>query len=247
MKINLNKTIMTIGVCALAAAVFADDQIPGNMSSTDTNNWDNQPVTSQSFVWAAATTDMKEIHMGELALQKSDNADVKSFAKRIVADHKKACKKLRAIADKEGLNFPDTNSMAWDANGRWQTNSTSESQHPAVEHQDMDSPPHLAYLMVSNANGTVNGQWPQHEINWDALSGAEFDRAFANHMVMGHEKAIRKFENASANLQDADLKKYADKTLPTLRDHLRRAQELQSQVGEWTDSDMTNSAYYQNK
>ena len=85
-------------------------------------------VTAQHFVWEAATTDMKEIHMGELALQKSDNSDVQSFAKRIISDHKKACKKLQAIAEKEGLNFPDTNSMAWN-NDRWATNHWNGRSH----------------------------------------------------------------------------------------------------------------------
>lgn len=231
MKINLNKTFIAIGICALTVAARADDMVNTNMST--------MPLTAQSFVWEAALTDLKEIHMGEMALQKSANADVKSFAKRIVADHKKADKKLQAIAAKEGLNFPDTNSLTWDAYGRWQTNSWSTNsgnfQSPPIENQDKDSPPHLANLLVTNAEvGAVETQ-----INWEALSGADFDRAFANHMVMGHEKAIRTFEDASANLTDANLKKYADKTLPTLREHLQLAQDLQSKLG--TDSGMTNS------
>jgi putative membrane protein len=253
MKINLNKTIITAGVCALAAIACADDQVPrmqgaDNMdtNSWSTNDWENQPVTAQSFVWMAATTDMKEIHMGELALQKSDNDDVKSFAKRIVADHQKACKKLKAIAEKEGLDYPSTNSMAWDMNDRWHTNYDSwhtNYGNNVTENPDKDYPPHLATLLTSNANYLADGQpMPGHEmINWDSLSGAEFDRAFVNHMVMGHERAINKFEAASASLQDASLKKYADKTLPTLREHLRMAKDLQSKMGD--DSSATNSMY----
>jgi putative membrane protein len=246
MKINLNKTIITAGVCALAAIACADDQVPRlqpvpEANNLDTNNWDNQPITSQSFVWAAATTDMKEIHMGELALQKSDNDDVESFAKRIIADHKKACKKLKAIAEKEGLDYPSTNSMTWDMNDRWHTNS-GNYQNAVTENPDKDYPPHLATLLTSNANYTADGRpMAGHEMNLESLSGAEFDRAFANHMVMGHERAIRKFEAASASLQDPSLKKYADKTLPILNEHLRLAQELQSKVGAGYDSGVTNS------
>ncbi|MEJ0090933.1 MAG: DUF4142 domain-containing protein [Limisphaerales bacterium] len=86
-------------------------------------------------------------------------------------------------------------------------------------------------------------------MNWDALSGPQFDRAFISHMITGHEKAISKFETASANLQDPELKKYANKTLPTLRKHLEMAQELQTKIGMWSASS-TNSAYqnaYQNR
>jgi len=182
---------------------------------------------------------------------------VKSFANDIISDHKKACKKLKAIADKEGLNYPSTNSIAMNMNDhmgdRWHTNYDTESKHPAMERQNMDSPPHLASTMVTtNINDSMdNQQMVGHDVmNWDSLSGAEFDRAFINHMVMGHEKAISKFETASENLQDADLKKYAQKTLPVLREHLRMAQKLQSKLG-WADSGMTNSTYqttsYQNR
>ena len=257
MKINLNKIVMAAAVCAMTTIAFADDQAPQTQQMSDTNSLNYSAITPQSFVWMAAMTDMKEIHLGEMALQKSDNADVKSFARRIVADHKKSCKKLQAIAEKEGLNYPSTNSMAWDMNDRWHSNSmvgdrndhwntnSGHFENSPMEKQDMDSPPHLASLLVSNADDTADGQqMAGHEmINWDSLSGAEFDRAFVNHMVMGHEKAIRKFEMASATLQDASLKKYANKTLPILREHLRMAQELQSQVSVMSDSGMTNSMY----
>ena len=186
--------------------------------------------------------------MGEMALQKSENGEVKDFAKDIVSDHKKACKKLKAIAEKEGLNFPSTNSMAVTMNDRWDNNHRAEGLQRDAEKQTVETPPHLATLLMSNANDNANNatSHPEHGpgmIKWDALSGAAFDRAFVSHMIMGHEKAIGKFETASATLQDADLKKYAEKTLPTLRKHLETAQELQAKVGMWSASSMTNSTY----
>jgi putative membrane protein len=242
MKKNIKKTILVLGISAFSAAAFAQDQSP--MFNMDTNNPQSSQMSAQGFVWAAAKTDMKEIHLGEMALQKSDNDDVKDYAKRIVADHKKACKKLRAIADKEGLDYPTTNSMAWNTNGMWHTNYADENKYPTTENQDMDSPPHLASLLIStNMEGSTNGQMAVREMDWNALSGAEFDRAFVSHMIMGHQQAIRKFEMASENLQDPALKKYAEKTLPVLREHLRLAQELQSKVGTWSDTGATNSMY----
>ena len=210
-----------------------------NVAGMDTNAWRTTPTMSQQFVWMAAMTDKKEIQLGELALQKSDNSNVKSFAQRIISDHKSSCEKLQAIAEKEGLKFPGTNFMAQGVNGQWDTNSAG-LESPAKEMQDMDSPPHLASLLVSNANNSMdNGQMA---VDWNSLSGADFDRAFAKHMVAGHEKAIRKFEAASASLQDADLKEYAENTLPVLREHLRMAQSLQSQIANSSYSNMTNSS-----
>ncbi|HET7436259.1 MAG TPA: DUF4142 domain-containing protein [Thermoanaerobaculia bacterium] len=61
-----------------------------------------------------------------------------------------------------------------------------------------------------------------------ALSGAEFDKAYMKHMVEDHEKDVSEFEKASQSAQDADLKGWAAKTLPTLQDHLKQAKSTQS-------------------
>ena len=57
-------------------------------------------------------------------------------------------------------------------------------------------------------------------------SGADFDREFAKEMVTDHEKAIALFEKQASSGTDAELKKWAADTLPTLRAHLKEAQAL---------------------
>lgn len=64
-----------------------------------------------------------------------------------------------------------------------------------------------------------------------ALSGADFDRQFVQHMIHDHEKAIAMFENEAKNGKDAAAKAYAEKTLPTLREHLKIARELAGSTG----------------
>jgi predicted outer membrane protein len=58
-------------------------------------------------------------------------------------------------------------------------------------------------------------------------SGADFDRAFAQAMVDGHQKAIKLFTD-EATSGTGDLKAYAERTLPTLQKHLATAQQLLS-------------------
>jgi putative membrane protein len=60
------------------------------------------------------------------------------------------------------------------------------------------------------------------------LTGAAFDKAFAEHMVMDHKKDIAEYEKA-AKQKDA-TGKYAEETLPTLKKHLDIAQSVQKQV-----------------
>ncbi|MEJ6022533.1 DUF4142 domain-containing protein [Ramlibacter sp. PS4R-6] len=59
-------------------------------------------------------------------------------------------------------------------------------------------------------------------------SGAAFDKAFiADVGIKDHEKDIAKFEKASKDVKDAQLKAWIDKTLPHLREHLAMAQKIQ--------------------
>jgi putative membrane protein len=48
-------------------------------------------------------------------------------------------------------------------------------------------------------------------------------------MVSDHRKAIGMFERAERNSNDSDLKAFAAKHLPGLREHLSTAQNLASQ------------------
>jgi putative membrane protein len=65
----------------------------------------------------------------------------------------------------------------------------------------------------------------------EAKSGADFDKAFAKAMVSDHEKAVEAFAKAANKAEDADVKAFAAKTLPTLQGHLKMAQELQAKLG----------------
>lgn len=59
-----------------------------------------------------------------------------------------------------------------------------------------------------------------------ALSGEAFDKAYAKQAVADHKEAVALFEKASTDLDDADLKAFAEKTLPTLKHHLEEAEKL---------------------
>jgi len=58
------------------------------------------------------------------------------------------------------------------------------------------------------------------------LNGAEFDREYMKHMVMGHEKAVAMYRQQAKQGKDADLKAFAEKTLPVVEMHLKMAKEL---------------------
>jgi putative membrane protein len=62
------------------------------------------------------------------------------------------------------------------------------------------------------------------------LSGDAFDRAYIPTQVSGHEKAVDLFQNYADTGENADLKQWAQKTLPTLKGHLDEAKQLSSEI-----------------
>jgi len=62
------------------------------------------------------------------------------------------------------------------------------------------------------------------------LSGAEFDRAYMDEMLEDHLKDVNAFEKQAVDGQNAQVKEWAKKTLPTLREHLALAQNTAKNV-----------------
>ena len=62
------------------------------------------------------------------------------------------------------------------------------------------------------------------------LSGAEFDREYMKAQVEDHEKAVSLFQNQTDDGEDADIKAFASKTLPTLKSHLEMAKSINDKL-----------------
>jgi len=62
------------------------------------------------------------------------------------------------------------------------------------------------------------------------LNGAEFDREYVKAMVADHEKDVTAFESVAKGAVDADVKAFAMKTLPTLKEHLQMIRGIESKM-----------------
>jgi putative membrane protein len=65
----------------------------------------------------------------------------------------------------------------------------------------------------------------------ERVTGASFDRAYLEEMVKHHEHDIQQFERA-AQSENPQVRAFAERTLPTLREHLQRARELQQSIAQ---------------
>jgi putative membrane protein len=84
--------------------------------------------------------------------------------------------------------------------------------------------------LATKANVTLPSTLDQaHQDKLDKLKqakGAEFDKLYDQMQVEAHEAAVGMFEAFSRSGSEQDLKAFADKHLPALREHLKMAREL---------------------
>jgi putative membrane protein len=89
---KLTVTMLSGVALAFATPSFAQAQ----MSPTDVGASPMTGTSATDYVKLAADGDMYEIQSSKLALTKSKRADVKGFAKQMIADHTKTTQSLKA-------------------------------------------------------------------------------------------------------------------------------------------------------
>jgi putative membrane protein len=73
----------------------------------------------------------------------------------------------------------------------------------------------------------------KHQATMDRLSklnGAAFDRTYMQEMVKDHREDVAEFQKEANSGDDPDVKAFAGKTLPTLQEHLKMAEETDAKV-----------------
>jgi putative membrane protein len=73
----------------------------------------------------------------------------------------------------------------------------------------------------------VGKEHKEAEDKLQKLSGAQFDREYMRTMVKDHQKDVKEFDKEAKSGKDAEVKSFAQETLPTLKDHLQMAQSIE--------------------
>jgi len=178
-------------------------------------------ASDQKFIKETAHSGMKEVEMSKLAVTKAASDEVKQFAQRLIDDHSKANDALMALASQKGV--PITHDMAA-APGDTTMKQTSASD-PATKTKDMAA-----------SHGAMDKDHKALMDKLSGLSGNEFDKEFIRAAVKSHEKGVKSFEKQSTSATDADVKAFATNTLPTLREHLQMARDLDKKLSGGTTS-----------
>jgi putative membrane protein len=189
------------------------DQIPSQNSSAMQLTGDDH-----KFVMKAAEGGKWEVELGNLAVSKATSADVKQFAQRMVDDHGKAGGELAQLAQSKGITLPMSDAT-----------TAVNSSDPDVARVNASATTSAKTEMDHSKMTKSEGQKVMDKLS--KLSGADFDREYMKHMVEDHVKDVALFEKEAKNGKDADLKAWAEKTLPTLKEHLQMARDVNAKVG----------------
>ncbi|WP_139924366.1 DUF4142 domain-containing protein [Hymenobacter sp. DG01] len=102
-------SVGTSGTAAISGSGGANSTTATG-GATDMNAFMASFATMQDpvFLMTAASSNLLEIQMGQLATQKSTNADVKRFGQMMVDHHTKATQELKTVATPLGVTLPQT-------------------------------------------------------------------------------------------------------------------------------------------
>jgi putative membrane protein len=229
MKTNLRTTVVATGL-ALAFSLYAQQPQTGSQSGTQSGT--GSQSGAQSGTGSASGTGQSQTGRGNAASSSRNRIEE---PKSMVGPAEQRFMNEAAAGGMAEVH------MAQVAQKQAQSDQV-KSLAQKIEQDHTQANNELKALADKRGVSLPASPDPKHQATMDRLSklqGAAFDRAYARHMVSEHRKDISKFERASNNLMDTDLKNFASKTLPNLREHLRMAQEAAGQKASAAKADNT--------
>jgi putative membrane protein len=126
MPVTVSKTILWLALSGASAAATAADA-------------ESTPPATDVFVKKAALDGMTEVEAGKVALSKSEDPEIRSFAQRMVDDHGKSNEELESLAKSKGIMAPKKLDAEHEAMlNMLKAKSGKDFDHAYSEHMNMD-------------------------------------------------------------------------------------------------------------
>jgi putative membrane protein len=90
---------------------------------------------------------------------------------------------------------------------------------------------------LPKATAEMKGDHKKLHDKLSKANGLEFDREYVKAMVDDHKKDIKKFEEQAKDGKDAELKAFAQQTVPKLKEHLQMAEQAQKSLQSQTSQE----------
>lgn len=239
----------------------ATTDTPGGTGATgsDMNSMSSSTTTGtlkhndQRFLTKAAESNQKEEAISELALQKAQSPQVRSFAQQMIAQHQQLDRELTHLAAVKGVAVSGLSSA---------TNSaTATNSNPGMGNETgtgAAGTPGYGATVTPGANpttsstgatgatasnnttgmartGRVAEMGVQSDRQYRSLaqkSGADFDKAYIDLVVSAHQDAVKLYERAAKHASDNDVKRFASDHVQAMQAHLDQANTLTKSISE---------------
>jgi putative membrane protein len=169
----------------------------------------------RQFVQKASLSNRMEVALGNLAEDKAQSDEVKQFGEQLARDHEAANRELQSSiggGDATTAQQPGAGVSNLPERGVTTAEGRDRAANQGAQGGDLS---------------TARQQMEQTQQKLESVSGAAFDRAYLEEMVNHHQHDIQEFERA-AQSDNPQVRAFAERTLPTLRQHLQQAQQLQN-------------------
>ena len=220
--------LIIIPVFALAVSCSNSDA-RSNDEPSDTPASVRLGDIDRTFIEHAAASGRTEVEHGRIAVDRAASEAVKQYASHLVDAHTAANNELAGIAVKHNITV-DAPPVPDDRRGDVQekNDATTTTKTGAMSPGKLNpTGTHGAAGTLETTGQALDRQRAGIPEPWMQLSGEAFDRAFIAAQVKAHHEAIALFGQEISIGADPELKAFADKQLPALRDHLKKAEELQ--------------------
>lgn len=169
----------------------------------------------QALIKKLQKANQAEVELATMAQKKTDNPELKQFAKMIVDDHKACNEKLQQLDTKQAANGsqPDSNSEVANAQVRQQAgkNASQGGMVPQQLCQIMDQ-------ATDNSLQMAKKMLEKHE-------GPEFEMAFLRQQCMAHMMMLAELK-AIESSGPQELKAFAKETITKVEQHLEKAKQM---------------------
>lgn len=234
------KTMLTrhlVMTSAIAFAVLSQataDEAPRITPISDETT-EHKPLKSPDDVLNAIhSANLKVVDCAMIALQRTENPEVKAYAEAMKADHLAADEEVKKLAVREQVELDEpADARDEDAdNAKLDKNpgdSNDDATVPSTQGVDKDTD--------GDKNTRETGGEGKARHHKEAmtrllsLTGAEFDREYMAMMVKGHNKLIGKLTESKEHINDEDVRGYVVTLLPALEKHRNHATALAEKVG----------------
>lgn len=173
--------------------------------------WNRMPLLTVALLATFAAVGCESMEqLGGKKNESLSNADNRFFRQAAVGDLTEIRTSRLALQKSESQRVRQFAQMMIDDHQK-----VSRGLQRLAGRKDVDLPKELDnahQTLVDNLAGTSTGR--------------DFDRAYMRGQITAHQETISNYEDASEKAKDSDVRSFAKEQLPTLREHLRMAQNI---------------------